>query len=635
MMTIFRAPLFFIGAALGGAGLLSGATLPTGAWSEPEKGYAQESFTLGGGDTRRAGWGGYSPNERRYFDEFLPALFKRTLVIDALAEARGCKWIFTGERASLTIQHGGKGKELKAWIEYHDSPGFTELAAKPGRHPSLIQHEVNFDLPADGGPRALTVKLDHRHNLTVTADGADVLALDWAQTFARHQLQLTGEKGEARFRLLYPITHDVKLTINPGQTHQTMLGWGGIGTATAYRELSAAGRRQWWQWLADYNLLLQREYPVGSELKRDLSNWDDPAAAKAHYYAENFPNGETTDFTYNAALQRFGGFNIFEFWNLPPWVGDSPELYAAAMVDYCRVAQAKTGQAPYAVGVQNETRVKKHLVQPFVTALRAKLDAEGFTAVKIHAANATKISTTIERLDEYRANPEVWDRLDFAASNIYDFQAHFKNPDGLDELLRRWRGLIGDKPFLATEICVNENKYQNDGYLSAFTCAQTYHKLLTLADAVLISYCWTILNVEQPSYAATRSLFAIDRANGFMPKPSSHQLRAYGSFSRRIQRDMVRIAAVTDDADLLVSAFRAPDGRATLVMINRGLSPAKIRLDWVGATLPFAELTDPYHQNEILTGAGGNLREHVVPPGAIVTLSNVPLVKLPAGFETP
>lgn len=618
--------------------MLFAAPLPKGEWSEPESGYIQEAFILNEGGPERAGWGGYSPytlNERRYFNEFLPALFERTLVIDSLADTRGFKWIFTSTRTSLTVHHRGNGKELKAWIEYYDSPALSEVSGNIGRHPSLIKHQVAFTLPEATGPRSITVKLDHKHDLSVTADGVKIFNRHWPFTFSRHQLQLTAEKGEARFRLLTPETREAKITVDASRTHQKMIGWGGIGSAMAYRELSDEGRKQWWKCAADYNLLFQREYPTGAELKRDMSNWDDPGSAKAHYYAENFPNGETSDFGYNTAIQQLGGFTIFEFWNFPPWVGDSPELYATAMVEYCRVAKQKTGKAPYAVGVQNEIPVKKHLVEPFVTSLRSKLDAEGFSEVKIHAANAPTMHDTIGRRWEYLNNPKVWDKIDYAASNTYDIQKHFRNPDGFDAVLEEWGKHFNSKPFMAVEVCVNAPGYQNDGYLTAFTYAQSYHKLLTKADAVIISYCWTLLTVEQPTYAATRTLFTIDRANGFMPVPGSHQLRAYGAYSRRIQRDMVRTDATSDDDDLFVSSFMTKDGRGTLVLLNRGVSPVRVPMDWAGEKYAITELVDPYHQNAVVSASSPGPRHVMVPPGAIVTLSDVPLVRIPAGFKVP
>ena len=622
------------------------APLPKGAWVEPTEGFAVDTFTLGDGETHKGGWGGYSPNERRYFDEFLPALFERTLVVNAPSNKRALRWVFTGERAMLTIRHDGPKKALKLWLSFHDSPGFDflekDILSKnldikaPTRNPHFEAKELSFSLPESGESRALTVRIDQNQSLVVLVDGAEVLkTTPWVHTFTRHQLQLVNGSGPLAFCLLTPQPRKVTVTVDSTKPHQTMLGWGGIGTPTAYRELSEEGRRQWWRWVADYNLLFQREYPVGSELTPEMDNWEKLSDAKAHYYGENFPNGEVSDFAYNKAIQALGGFVIFEFWDFPRWIGTNAEEYAKAMVNYCELAKAKTGLAPFAVGVQNEVPMKPELVEPFVTTLRKRLDEKGFKDVKIHMANAPYFYLALEVLPPYRDNPVVWDKIDFSATNNYDVQKHFTNIDNIDGILLKWNERTGDKPFLATEWCVNDRPSQNDGYILALTSGQIYHKLLTLTDAVLISYCWTILNTEQPSYAMTRSLFAIDRANGFVPKPSSAQLRVYGAYSRRVQRGMVRCETVSSDSDVMATAFKDKNGRTTLVLLNRGTSPAEVTWTWPEAKPTTVELTDPYHQNQVLAGAAKPTQPILVPGGSIITLSDVPLVALPADFQVP
>lgn len=603
---------------------------------------AVDSFTLGAGETHSGGWGAYSPNERRYFDEFLPALFERTLVVNAPSTKRGFRWIFTGERASLTIEHNGPTKSLNVSITFYDSPAFDLLdnlvaPNQPARkHPQREVKQASLTLSDSDAPRALTVRLDHKLTLVVLADGAPVLeASSWAHTFSRHQLQLTKGTNPVTFRLLTPQARSVKVTVDSSKTHQTMLGWGGIGTPTAYRELSEEGRRQWWRWVADYNLLFQREYPIGAELNPAMDNWDNLSDAKAHYYGENFPNGEVSDFSYNRAMQDLGGFVIFEFWDFPRWIGENPDAYTKAMVNYCQVAKAKTGSAPFAVGMQNEVHMEQKVVEPFATALRKGLDEHGFKEVKIHMTNASNFRLGFIQLPFYRDNPVVWDKLDFAAVNPYEIADFQGDMDRLDEKLQKWRGLIGDKPFLATEYCSLNRKLQNDGYLGALSNGQGYHKLLTIADASLIGYCWTILNVEQPSYAMTRTLFGIDRTNGFVPKPYSAQLRVYGAYSRRVQRSMVRTETVSTDPDLMVTAFKGKNGQTTLVLLNRGTTPAEVNWTWPDAKPTTMELTDPYHQNHVLTGAPDPSHPVIVPGGGILTLSNVPLHSVPANFQVP
>jgi hypothetical protein len=81
-------------------------------------------------------------------------------------------------------------------------------------------------------------------------------------------------------------------------------------------------------------------------LNREMTNWDRPQDASPHYYGDNFPNCETSDFEYMRRVRRLGGKVIFEFWELPPWarmrdaagkLTEAPEIaeYAKAMVRYC------------------------------------------------------------------------------------------------------------------------------------------------------------------------------------------------------------------------------------------------------------------------------------------------------------
>ena len=157
---------------------------------------------------------------------------------------------------------------------------------------------------------------------------------------------------------------------------------------------------------------------------------------------------------------------------------------------------------------------------------------------------------------------------------------------------------------------------------------QLYHKNLVLTNAVAICYCWTLLNVEQPSYGATRSLCVPDRAHGFRPVASSRQLRVFGAYSRRIREGMVRIKAETDSSDLLVSAFAGEGGAGTVVILNRSTKPRRLHVFWPKVKFTEIELVDPYHENDVQkapTPHTSKATEIVVDPGAIVTLTNTAL----------
>ena len=261
-------------------------------------------------------------------------------------------------------------------------------------------------------------------------------------------------------------------------------------------------------------------------------------------------------------------------------------------------------------------------------ALRRHLDEAGFQDVRIHMSDDGWLAGSAKRAEEFRKSPEVWKAIDYAASHMYDDQNYFRNPDNYDAVMIKFKEATKDKPFLSTELCVNDARYQADSYRLAFLMGQVYQKNLVLTDAVAVCYCWTLLNVVQPSYGWTRTLFIVDEASGLMPAPFSNQLRVFGAYSRRIKEGMVRIDANCKDKNLLVCAFEGDGGAATFVALNRDTSPATVRVVWPGADFKYMETTDQFNPNTItpvpVTDSDGVL-QLLVPPAAIVTLTNVPL----------
>jgi O-glycosyl hydrolase len=426
--------------------------------------------------------------------------------------------------------------------------------------------------------------------------------------------------------------------VNGDERHQEMLGFGGSPSVPAYQRLSTEGKAQYWQMLKRYNLLIDREYPMGSELKPDLSNLDNLSEATPHYYGDNFPNGEISDFEYSKKALALGGFVVYEMWALPPWATQpfrgigpdvidawgkavrtaaKPDEYARAMVEYCRRAKERTGTAPAVLGIENEVEQPPEVFDAMVLTLRRELDHAGFTSTRIHMADASFLWMGIGRVKRLQHDPAVWKAIDYTASHEYDFQEFFANPDSFDARLAEMRAASGDKPFLATEICLNDPHLQEPSYRVAFTTGQLYQKNLTILDAASLMYCWLILDVEQPSFGGSRSLLVADRSRGFVPVPSSYELRVLGAFSRHVLRGMHRVGAKSSEADLLVAAFDGA-GKSTLVAMNRSTEPQQLQTEWQGKHWSRIERTGPTLENVESSSVPG---EVVVEPGEIVVLS--------------
>lgn len=600
-----------------------------------------DGFQFPGPPSPRTRWVVPGP-PRKYFAEWLPALFERTI---ELAEWNGkepaLRWIFTGPHGGFTVE-AGAGK-VRLAVRYYDSPGLSKVppvAPRPGRHPEGLFEESSVSFRGD--LKAITVVADHRLTVRVLLNGLEALSSRAAPDVNRHQLAVDSEQGVLRGRLLPAMVQTASVTVEESVRFQEMLGWGGTTTPPAFGELSPEGVREWWRAIAEYNLLLHREYPTGALLNREMTNWDRASDASPHYYGDNFPNCETTNFEYMKRIRRLGGKVIFEFWELPPWakVRDSegkltqaPEMgaYVEAMVNYCRVSREKTGAAPEIVGIQNEVEQPAETWRRMAPALRRGLDDAGFRATKIHMHNPAMSSGGVAAGKAFREDAAVWKTIDYAASNLYDYQSHFYDPDGFDAALSQLRDATSGKPFLAVELCVNNGSFQSPAYRVAFAMGQLYHKVLTHLDACGVMYCWTLLNVVQPSYGWTRTLFVPDPERGFRPTASSHQLRVFGAFSRRVRAGMWRVRAASGNPDILSTAFRDAAGKRTLILLNRSVRAQKVALGWPGARFTHLETVDAQHENSVETWNGG--AEVSVGPGAIVTLTNVELGKLAEDAE--
>lgn len=579
-----------------------------------------------------SGWDRNDRIARFYVHEWLPAFFSRTLVLNQEIPRRTTlSWIFTGPRAGFTVQVDAQ--DIRVFQRFYDSYGLFGSAQPQQGYPEKVVSDAV--IPYRGHLHSITVALDAHMSLQVWANGKKLIEQQCLFDVQRQQMEYAAPRSEHDVvdgALLPEQTVITNVAVNPMKTHQTVLGFGGSPSIPAYAMLSDAGKKKFWEILRSYNLLVDREYPMGTRLKQDMSNLDDLDEASPHYYGDNFPNGEVSSFDYNRHIQDLGGSVIYEMWDLPSWAAEqqgkgsarkhaiaNPEAYARAMVTYCQKEKERTGKAPAIVGVQNEVEQPESVALEMVRVLRKRLNEAGFASVKIHMADAPFTWQGVQRVAELKKDPEVWRSIDYAAVHEYDYQDFFTDPDMFDQYLAAMRQAIGDKPFLATEICINKPSLQTGSYRVAFNVGQLYHKNMTELDAIELLYCWVILDVEQPNFGASRSLLIPDRANGMMPIASSDELRVLGAFSRHIHEGMQRVDADSSNPDVLASAYRDSDGQATVILLNRSNAQQHIHLQWDGIKWRELERTSPYLQNEVSQVP----KDIVIEPGEIVALSTL------------
>jgi hypothetical protein len=85
---------------------------------------------------------------------------------------------------------------------------------------------------------------------------------------------------------------------------------------------------------------------------------------------------------------------------------------------------------------------------------------------------------------------------------------------------------------------------------------------------------------------------------------------------------MTRVQAASSNPQLLAAAFSGNAGGRTLVMLNRSAAAQRVSVTWPGGAFRYVEVVSPQQENAVEPMAAG---EVVVPPGAIVTLTNVEL----------
>ena len=604
---------------------------------------AQQSFKFVTDGPIALGWNRPAELPRIYFSDALPALFTRTLAFDGDLPAHAkLSWIFTGPRAGITVEL--TPNSLRVIQRYYDSYGLAASPIPDTTYPEKIGHEDESNY--QGHVRQLTVILDSHLSIQVLLNGKLVIQQACLFDLSRHQLVLTAPRDHHDVlsgALLSTSADETSVTVTPDEKHQTMMGFGGSPSIPAYAELSPEGKQRYWEILRAYNLLIDREYPMGARLKPDMSNLESLDDASPHYYGDNFPNGEVSDFAYSAKTLEMGGSVIYEMWNLPEWATQSctdssgkvwphaakPDDYARAVVTYCKLAQERTGRPPAIVGIQNEVDEPQEITDQMVRTLRSELDKAGFSSVKIHMADASYLYGGVERARGLQLDPDVWKLIDYAASHVYDFQQVMANPDLYDDLLEQMHAASDGKPYLSTEICVNDPRYQLPSYRVALQVGQLYHKNLTILDSVALLYCWLILDVEQPTFGASRSLLVPDRSHGDVPAESSYELRVLGAYSRHILKGMVRVGAASTNPDLLVSAFDDGQGGSALVMLNRSVTPQHVSIHWPGRQWQQVERTSPYLDNADSTPAAAGAQDVVIQPGEILTLSTVAAPAVP------
>ena len=166
-----------------------------------------------------------------------------------------------------------KVRLLQRWYDsfgFHDVPSDTSIQFARFPQKEFIAADISYS------GKVFSVSLSYSHDLKIRLylNGklvATQLCIFWCDSspITLHRKQMRVMAGT----ILKP--QDVKdvIKVDQAKEYQDILGFGGIASVVAYNELSEQGKKDWWDFLRDYNLLIQREYPNGTQLKEDCSNF--------------------------------------------------------------------------------------------------------------------------------------------------------------------------------------------------------------------------------------------------------------------------------------------------------------------------------------------------------------------------
>jgi len=179
-------------------------------------------------------WGSGTSIPGIYFDEYLPALFKRKLAFTKsdLKTAK-LRWLFTGDNGGATITISADSVTLEQ--RYYDSFGFSSM--KDGeivssRYPQSQFTSFKTDLKTKS-IISVTVEIDDGLGIKLFVNNNLITKQTTQLDFSRHQLLIEGRKLDICGNLQVPKTSKVTVQIDESEKHQEIMGFGGITSPVA------------------------------------------------------------------------------------------------------------------------------------------------------------------------------------------------------------------------------------------------------------------------------------------------------------------------------------------------------------------------------------------------------------------
>lgn len=368
------------------------------------------------------------------------------------------------------------------------------------------------------------------------------------------------------------------VTIDGGDTFQTIHGWGG----NTYSWIL----NKWNGWADDrvYTVAFKESGVTHVRMATEFDSWerenddDDPHHFNWEYFAARFHQHDVpallvqSDFAMMNKIANLPDKRLMiGIWNLPDWMVSDPAKKNHRRLARSRYPEFAESVAAYLLWARDRHNIEiseivlanepdgtfmeysPEELRDLIKIVGAKFKREGLTT-KIVAPD----------LASPHFDPEVWvpallnDSVAVSFLSAISYHTYYVEggPDQWNTAFASIARLAAARglPVYYTEVGTTPWHIPNTTWPWAFECAQMWHNILTHGNASL-GFQWALLGRD----------YAVN------PDASRNPIfYAVGQFSWHIPAGAVRIAAESDHHDLLVSAFHhQEENSAQIVFINR------------------------------------------------------------------
>ncbi|MBR4840919.1 MAG: discoidin domain-containing protein [Paludibacteraceae bacterium] len=433
---------------------------------------------------------------------------------------------------------------------------------------------------------------------------------------------------------------DANISVNPGDTQQTIEGIGGgivyyqnWYTAhknkaalydTLFNGLGISGLRLG-NWSQDMNKDLSDDAEIVNEAKKrlgknffiEMSSWSAPASMKAN----NSINGSNGGV--KASLAKENGQFVYD--KFGQWWRQSLERYHAVGIypDYISIQNEPDMDAQYEATLFDEKESNE--IASYGKALKAVYNAmEGMeNRPKFMGPEPLGIgwNNTQKYLNELDLN--LLDGICFHYYHSGD-QSHDNDKYSYpDDYINAMKGLAvyeSQKPLFMTENCSMRDQRKQDALHTAWFIANAinYNKVVSyLHWNLLWGESGGCITVDNPW---DESQWKSDK--GFTVQSEYHGLR---HFSKFVQRGWQVVSSSSTDQDVISTAFKSPNGEEfTIVLINKGYGDKSASIAIGGDSPEEGQIIQTVPDKEIWSKVIGNYTkgaEVSLPSNSITTIT--------------